>query len=205
MNAHVRYGIELLSSRHPELKKLQKLSDQPSLHGDQIWKSSLLLMDYLAERPPGNHLDIMDVGCGWGQLGIYMAKQLQCRALLVDADPEVFAFAKQQRAINDPESALHITYLAVNFSQITDQQLLQMDMLVGADICFWDDLATELKQLLERAIACGVQRILLADPGRTSFETLVDYFRSHYNAKLIKRKQPGRTSKEGFILQIDNG
>ena len=43
--------------------------------------------------------------------------------------------------------------------------------LLGADICFWDELSQQLFNLIRRAQGAGVSQTILADPCRSPFET----------------------------------
>ncbi|MGB7030455.1 MAG: SAM-dependent methyltransferase, partial [Syntrophobacteria bacterium] len=64
------YGVRLLLSHHPEVRKLKRFNS-PSVHGNKFWKSSWLLMDYLNRRGFPEGANVREVGCGWGLLGIY--------------------------------------------------------------------------------------------------------------------------------------
>ena len=46
------------------------------------------------------------------------------------------------------------------------------DLIVGADICFWEELVDPLYQLVRQGVAAGVPEILVADPGRPPFDDL---------------------------------
>jgi len=161
------FGIKILKPSHPQLRQLKK-RHKPSSQGYKLWNSTWLLLDYLAQEglAPGTRL--LDVGCGWGLAGICAARHHWARVTAVDIDPEVFPFLHLHAQVNQ----VKIHTLEAGFEQIPAPLLQQQDMLIGADICFRDQLVIPLYHLIERALEAGVQQVLVADPGRRSFEKL---------------------------------
>ena len=88
------YGVRLLLSRHPEVRKLKRFNT-PSAHGNKLWKSSWLLMDYFNRRGLSEGSRVLEVGCGWGLAGIYCAKRHGANVTGVDIDPECIAICKK--------------------------------------------------------------------------------------------------------------
>ena len=93
-------GLRILKDKHPLIRSLIEDGWSPSLHGTRVWRSSYWLMGYLASHPikPGGRA--MEIGCGWGLLGIYCAKLFDARVLLTDADEQVFPFAAAHARLN---------------------------------------------------------------------------------------------------------
>ena len=58
--------------------------------------------------------------------------------------------------------------------QMKKKDLANYDVIVGGDICFWDELADEWFAMLKRAASAGVKKLVLADPGRQPFLDLID-------------------------------
>jgi predicted nicotinamide N-methyase len=85
---------------------------------------------------------------------------------------------------------------------LTAQDLRGFDVLVGADICFWDNLALALKRLINRALKAGVQMVLIADPGRQPFNDLGDYYSKTKGAEILDWKIRRPRNTEGRILKI---
>ena len=83
------FGLTILAPSHPEVRRLQHDAVQPSLHGHKVWPSSWVLMDYLHQRgvPPRAH--VLELGCGWGLVGIACAKLFQAQVTGLDADAHV--------------------------------------------------------------------------------------------------------------------
>jgi predicted nicotinamide N-methyase len=191
------YGITLLLSSHPDVRRLKRLH-QTSIHGNKLWSSSWVLMDFLRRQkvPPG--LRIIDAGCGWGLLGIYCAKKLGAAVTSVDSDAEVFPYLDLHAKINK----VKITPMKRGLGGLTVGDLRGFDVLVGADICFWDNLALTLKRLINRALRAGVRMVLVADPGREPFYDLGEYFSRTKGAEILEWKTRRPRKMEGRILKI---
>jgi predicted nicotinamide N-methyase len=191
------YGVSLLLSSHPEVRKLKGLH-YPSLHGNKLWNSSWLLVDFFKRQRMPEGMRIMEVGCGWGLVGIYCAKRHHAIVTAVDSDKEVFPYLTLHAAINKVE----INTMKRGFGGLKVQDLQSFDVLIGADICFWDNLALSLKRLISRALRAGVRMILIADPGRPPFNEVGEHFAETQESKIldwsIKRPRP----ITGRILQI---
>jgi len=191
------HGITLLLSSHPDLRRLKRLH-QTSIYGNKLWSSSWVLMDFLRRQriPPG--LRIMDVGCGWGLLGIYCAKKLGAVVSSVDSDPEVFPYLDLHAKINK----VRITTMNRGLGGLTVRDLRGFDVLVGADICFWDNLALILKRLINRALRAGVRMVLIADPGRQPFYELGEYFSKTTGTEILNWRIKNPRRMEGRILKM---
>ncbi len=200
--AHVRsiYGLKVLKRKHKTLRKLEKEDRVPTLHGHQVWQSSYLVMDYLHQRPLAIGQRIMDIGCGWGLLGIYCAKYLGGKVQLVDADSRVFPYASFHQQLNE----VSVQIVHSSFEQLKHADFTQQDVVLGADICFWPQLFTQLKLLIATALAAGVRKIIIADPGRPTFMQLADYCRHNFTCELCPWELGGRTKTAGYLLIIDN-
>ncbi|WP_188149561.1 class I SAM-dependent methyltransferase [Teredinibacter waterburyi] len=201
MYSHARSicGIKVLKNKSPILKEHIKNTEAPSLYGHQVWKSSFLLMEYLSENPLVDNQRVMDVGCGWGLLGIFCAKHFASDALLVDADHRVFPYVGFHQDLNE----VSVQTSHTSFGDLAHKDFAEQDVVVGADICFWPELTTQLRSMFVRALEAGVKRIILADPGRKTFHQLADFFSTHYNATVVQRESRGRTKSMGYLLLID--
>jgi predicted nicotinamide N-methyase len=174
------YGIRVLQSRHPQIRRLKRLH-APSVHGNKHWSSSWLLMDYLKDHPLPEGARVMEIGCGWGLAGIYCAKKFNAIVTGVDIDTAVFPYLHLHATINKVDiSTLHKKFIKIN------KALLQnIDFVIGADICFWDKMVFPLKRFIRRALSAGVQQVIIADPGRPTFEKIVDYFLKKLKGEIL--------------------
>jgi hypothetical protein len=50
------------------------------------------------------------------------------------------------------------------FEKITVADLRRYDVVLGADICFWDKLSPVLFNLIRRALRAGVQQVMIPAP-----------------------------------------
>ena len=161
------FGIKVLKPSHPELRRL-KIAHQPSSQGYKLWNSTWLLVDFLSRQGLSSGVRILEAGCGWGLAGIFCAGNYQARVTASDIDPEVFPYLR----LHAQENQVEIHTLEAGFDRIPADLLRQQDLLIGADICFRDDMVEPLYRLLERALQAGVQSLALTDPGRPPFRRL---------------------------------
>ncbi len=63
---------------------------------------------------------------------------------------------------------------ASRFEKLTQARLADVDIVAGADICFWDELTPVLYNLIRRSLRAGVKQIIIADPGRSPFYALAE-------------------------------
>jgi len=186
-----------LLSHHPEIRKIKR-SSAPSVHGNRLWKSSWLLIDYLHRRRLDNGTRVMEIGCGWGLLAIFCAKKYGARVTGVDIDTDVFPFMQLHAEVNEVE----ISMMKKGFEGLRRKHLKDVEVLLGADICFWDTLARPLKNLILRALRAGVQLVLIADPGRPPFEEVAEYFVDKREGEILHWTAQRPRRSEGRILKI---
>jgi len=158
-------------------------------------------MDYLEGHPLEQEQRLMEIGCGWGLLGIFCVKQFAVDALLTDADEQVFAYVMTHAHLNQ----VSVRTEHARFDGINQPLLRGYDILLGADICFWPALKSQLRRLIERALCSGVQKILLADPGRASFMQLANYCQHYFDAKMIHQQAGTKAGSGGYVLVIEQG
>jgi len=142
----------------------------------------------------------MEIGCGWGLLGIYCAKKYDSRVISVDLDAEVFPYLELHTRVNDVE----ISTLQKDFDGLRTKHLQKVDLLIGADVCFWDTLVKPLKNLILRALRAGVHQVLISDPGRPPFQEFGDYFASKRGGEVLDWTAQRPRRSEGRILKIGN-
>jgi predicted nicotinamide N-methyase len=82
--------------------------------------------------------------------------------------------------------------------------LAKQDMILGGDICFWDELVEPLYTLITNALEQGVKHIVIADPGRPPFLTLARRCKKRHNAKLKSVSITSPRSHSGYLLIINN-
>ena len=140
----------------------------------------------------------MEIGCGWGLAGIYCAKKFNAIVTGVDIDPEVFPYLRLHADINK----VKVATLHQKFNRLKEMDLQDIDVVIGADICFWDSLADSLSALIYRALGEGVQNVVIADPGRSSFAKVSRRFIKEMTAEVWDRSIKRPYPIQGQILKI---
>jgi predicted nicotinamide N-methyase len=156
------------------------------------------LIDYLKQAGLPNHLNVLEIGCGWGLPGIFCARNYQATVTCLDTDSEVFPFLDLHARAN----LIHITTINSGFEYLTPDCLSRVDLLIGAEICYWDDMALQLADLIGTALGSGVRQILIADPGRPPFDNLEEHCLRQYHRRAITWRIYTPYRFQGRILRI---
>lgn len=193
-------GIKALRTDHPAVKKIKRSQSGHSAHGNKIWRSNFVLMDYLSTYPPNKNSKILDIGCGWGLTSVYLAKIFDAKVTASDIDPNVEAFLELHKSINQCD----FKFQTKAFQDYSEQDLGHYDAVVSSDICFWDELVEPLIKFISRAKCAGVKNVYIADPGRPPFWALCDQCVEAYDAEIVTRRiyEPLKTEK--FILAVNH-
>lgn len=198
-NAKDVFGVKVFNGRHKKIRELKAQGYQAEIHGNKFWKSSYLIMDYLKKNPIKNGSRILEIGCGWGVAGIYAAKQFSSHVTGLDADENVFPYLHLHAEANGVEAdSWHC-----RFEKAEKSDLKQFDVIIGSDICFWDELTSPLYDLIKRADSAGVPRVVLADPGRSPFRSLAERCEEELDGDFLdwEVKKPEKAS--GWLLTIE--
>ncbi|MBN1255650.1 MAG: class I SAM-dependent methyltransferase [Deltaproteobacteria bacterium] len=155
-------------------------------------------MDYLKGHPLPEGARVMEIGCGWGLTGIYCAKKFNAIVTGVDIDSEVFPYLRLHADINK----VHIATLHQKFNNLKETDLQEIDFVIGADICFWDKMVYPLKRFIHRALRASVQEVIIADPGRPTFEKIGDYFVKKRKGEILDRIVRRPRKFQGRLLTI---
>lgn len=195
-------GVKFYPPNHKRVQKLLTGDSEPEIHGDKVWFSSFFIMDYLEQNPPEPKTRILDIGCGWGILSIYCVKKFQAKCTGVDADKFVFPLLDLHAKLNN----VNVSKKVSKYEDLKADFLAKQQIIAGGDICFWDELVDPLYTLIDNALSVGVEKIIIADPGRTPFLRLVRRCRKNFKGKVkvksVEIKEPQK--KDGYLLIIDN-
>ena len=192
------FGLTILSPSHPEVRRLQQDAPRPTLHGHKVWPTSFVLVDYLHQRGVAPQARVLDLGCGWGLVGIACAKTFQAQVTGLDADAAVFPYLQ----LHAQRNGVHLATRHGTFAALTPQDLAAFDLLVGADICFWEDLVDPLYQLIRHSVAAGVAEILVADPSRPPFDELCARCVPQGDAEVFTWTMTTPVADTGRILRV---
>ena len=195
------FGLTIHKGAHKDIRRLKRQHPEASLHGNKLWKSSLILMDYLQECPIPDGANVLDIGCGWGLGGIFCAKAFNANVVSLDADPSVFPFLLHHAEINN----VSVEPWECRFEKVTKKHLKHFDVVIGADICFWDSLMKPVKNLVVRAIQADVSRVTFTDPGRPPFRQMAKSLEKKYGGTYSDWDVPNPHNLWGLVLDIDYG
>jgi len=197
--AHIdfAYGIYFLDQRHRLIRALKKRY-MPSIHGHKTWGSSFLLMDYLTHYGLRRGAGLMELGCGWGGVSVFCAHRFRSRVTGVDLDPAVFPYVDVLAELNE----VTVRHLQADFTNLPRSELVDQCYLVGSDICFWDSLVKPLGQLVARSFEAGVERVVIADPGRPTFYEFCDLMAEDHKVDLQAWYSIEPNRFEGEVIDI---
>jgi predicted nicotinamide N-methyase len=193
-------GVKIYPPKHPRVQKLLSDANAPEIHGDKVWFSTYFIMDHLDANPPEPKTRILDIGCGWGALSIYCVKKYLAKVTGVDADKYVFPLLELHAKLNNANVSSKVS----KYEDLKPAFLAKQDLIVGGDICFWDELVEPLHTLIQNALEAGVGKIVIADPGRPPFLKLARRCRRLYKAKLRSVQVTKPKKHEGYLLIIEN-
>jgi len=159
-----------------------------------------LIIDYLHKNPPEHSRTVLDAGCGWGITGMWCAKKLGANVISLDADPAVFPYLEAVASLNEVAT----TPLVKRFEKLTKPDLGDIDLLVGGDICFWDELVKPVSVMIDKALDAGVKQIVIADPERPTFHRMAERVINKHGGDLINWAVNGSVTATGALLVINN-
>ncbi len=193
-------GLAVLGKRHPVIRRIVKTRGEPEIHGGKVWGASFLIMDYLRKQPLPEKARLMELGAGWGLLGIFCAREYGARVTAVDADPNVFPFLETHAIINEVQLKTRVC----GFEHLRVRDFRGKDGVLGGDICFWESLVDPLYKAIGKAVRAGVEKIVIADPGRSPFFTLARRCEEQFGAGLLEWdiRKPAKTG--GYLLVIES-
>ncbi len=191
------FGLKILKNSHPEIRRLRSQTGTPSIHGNKFWKSTFLLMDYLQQHPPKKRTRVLEIGCGWGLGGIFCAREFDANVTSLDADDTVFPYLEHHARLNQAK----VKTWKCRYENVRKADLADFDVMIGADICFWDSMVKPLYNLTRRASASGV-RVVMTDPGRPTFRELSEKAADKLDAYYDNWVTPHPHNATGLVLDV---
>jgi len=191
------HGIKIPTSSHPRVRALKRTESARGAHGNKVWDSAKVLIDYLIAYPPQRGLRVLELGGGWGVVSSFLAKHFAATVVSLDVDPEVQGYAELLAELN----AVAFDTVTMDFAEVEPEHLTQFDIIVGADICFWEELPPLVADVINSAAQAEVQQVLIADPGRPPFYELAEWAQEEYDAELIEWHSRSSDTR-GYIINI---
>ncbi len=112
---------------------------------------------------------------------------------------DVFPYLEATAGINKVATR----HLVSRFEKLKTRQLKEYDMLIAADICFWDELVNPVYNMVNRAVKAGVKHILIADPERPTFLEMAGRCIDRHCADLIEWETRSPIKAQGAIMVIE--
>lgn len=188
-------GLQYFTGAHSEIQKLFRSGQRPKEFGNKVWETSLRLIEFLDRNPDQwKGLRVLEIGCGWGLVGVYLAKVHSCRVTCCDLDPYVLPVVD----IHSQFNGISVATKTARFSDWKSEDLKNFDLIIGAEVCYSEEVAIELSQMMERAFFAKVQQVMIADPGRPDFEEVLMQCRAFSKVELLEL--PG--SRNGKTTQL---
>jgi predicted nicotinamide N-methyase len=196
------FGVNVLNSRHKDIRRIRR-NHPPAIHGNKCWTSSYLIMDYLRKnglpKSKKKKCRVMEVGCGWGLASIFCAKEYGAKITGTDADNNVFPYLDLHAEINGVEMRRY----TAKFEDLTLSELSEFDLVLGADICFWEQLIEPLWKLVQNSMDAGVKQIIIGDLGREPFEEVARRSLKKFSGKKKQKLITKPVRSHGYLLVVD--
>lgn len=196
-NSRNLFGLTVLKNNHRDIRRLRKEAGYPSHHGNKVWKSSLVLMDYLKEMNLKKRPRVLEIGCGWGISSIFCAKEFKAKVTGLDIDDSVFPFYEHHAEIN----GVKVNTKKCSYQKASSNFLANFDLVIGSDICFWDDLEKPLFNLVRRAVNVGA-RVVITDPGRAPFNQMAETCQQKLNGLFDAWVVPAPHNCSGYFVDV---
>jgi predicted nicotinamide N-methyase len=191
------FGITMLKASDARVRKLKK-QYEPFIHGNKIWNSSWCIMDFLQHQNLPKGSKVLEAGCGWGPTGIFCAKHFGAQVRAMDADSAVFPYLELHAKINDVE----IETWRCKFEKVKRKDLAGTRLVLGADVCFWDEMVDPIYKLIKKSINAGVDQIVIADPGRPPFHKMSDRVIKKLGGEVKQWKVDDEVKASAYLLIV---
>jgi predicted nicotinamide N-methyase len=187
------HGTKIYMATHPEIRNCFYRESRPTEFGDKVWSMTLRMMNFLEDN---DYETILDIGCGWGLLGIHLARIKGAKVTCVDLDPLLEPLVLKHARLN----CVDVEFKRASFLELAKDKL-NYDLIVGSEICYNEEVCVELCRLVDSASRNGTKQLLIADPGRPDFDDLFEYCEEQYQAKLTDIKLEGER-KAIYLMSI---
>ncbi|MCK5883801.1 MAG: class I SAM-dependent methyltransferase [Bacteriovoracaceae bacterium] len=176
------HNFKYFTGSHPKIRAHYLAGNRPTEFGNKVWATSLVLLNYLHERNFDlKNKRVLEIGCGQGLLGVYLAQEFDCQVTCSDLDPHVLPIAQLHAELN----GVVIQTRVASFNDLKETDLKEFDLIIGAEVCYSEQVAQDIISLIKRSFASGVSHILIADPGRPDFDDCIEYCGRNSTSQII--------------------
>lgn len=192
-------GVKALKPNHPEVLELREQGHTPCEFGSRIWRSSYLLIHYLANYLDARIARAIELGCGWGLGGLYLQKHCGVEVAATDIDSNVFAYQELLCRHNATRVPIH----HCSVQELGSWDLQPVDLLIGADICYTAEIARHIETLCLQLAHQGGGQLVLADSGRAPFLALSKHLARRYPLEMTHLTLDLPTRVSGQVLHVE--
>lgn len=118
-NPHIKSELKTIKVRFNDLD-LTFCSDNGVFSKDKIDFGSKILIDELMKKCDLKFNSVLDVGCGYGFMGISVAKKYHCKVDMVDVNERAIHLAKKNININKVEANAFLSNIYENVTSKYD-------------------------------------------------------------------------------------
>ena len=127
---------------------------------------------------------------------MYCAKKYGAKVTGMDADSAVFPYLKLHAEVNEVE----VETWRCKFEKVKKKDLRGTQLIIGADICFWDEMVDQVYKLIKKAMKVGVGQVIVADPGRPPFHALSEKVVKKFGGDVKGREVDEEIKDEAYLL-----
>lgn len=195
------HNFKYYTGSHPEILNLYRKGNRPTMFGNKIWATALVVLDYLDNhcQVKLKNLKILEIGCGWGIIGNYLAKNYNCEVTCSDIDEKVLPIVEMHAKLNQ----ISIQVKQAAFEDLSSEFLSNFDLIIGSEVCYSSETGIELEHLIDRAFSSSVKNIIIADPGRPDFKNLYQSVEQKFVTQR-KELQGSVNGKSTNIMHVKN-
>ena len=140
----------------------------------------------LLENLPELRGNILDFGCGYGPIGIYIAKTYNCNVDMIDINNRSLSLAVKNSKINNVKTTIFASDIYANVTKKYDYIITNPPIRVGNTILF--QILLDAKKYLKK----GGELWLVINKNQGA-KTIYKTLENHYNTSLI-------TKNKGFYI-----
>lgn len=126
--------------------------------------------------------DVLDLGCGYGPIGIYISKKYPCNVEMIDINERAIDLAKKNIEINNVKANAYISDAFINVNKKYDYIITNPPIRVGKEILY--NLLFSAKNYLK-----GAKTIYLVINKNQGAKTLVKDLEKEYKVKIIAKNK----------------
>lgn len=126
--------------------------------------------------------DVLDLGCGYGPIGIYIAKKYNCNVDMIDINERAINLTKKNIKINDVKANVYISDSFSNVNKKYDYIITNPPIRVGKTILY--DLLFTAKNYLK-----GEKAMYLVINKDQGAKTVIKDLEKEYKVKIIAKNK----------------